>query len=132
MSSEAKRNDEFPDWIREEFRKNVSNGKVGTRLVSETDDLRVWHIHLQPGERLPVHKHVLHYFWTAVTGGLARSHVDTGETVERDYSPGDTEHFQYGPGEYMMHDLENIGDTELVFTTVEFKNSNNTPLDLNG
>jgi hypothetical protein len=30
----------------------------------------------------------------------------------------------------MMHDLENIGDTELAFTTVEFLDSANPPLTL--
>ncbi len=28
----------------------------------------------------------------------------------------------------MLHDLENIGDTELIFATVEIKNSANEPL----
>jgi hypothetical protein len=30
----------------------------------------------------------------------------------------------------MLHDLENIGDTVLTFTTVEFKQSANAPLAL--
>jgi hypothetical protein len=30
----------------------------------------------------------------------------------------------------MVHDLENIGHTELVFTTVEFLDSANAPLEL--
>ena len=40
----------------------------------------------------------------------------------------DTKHFEFGPGEYMIHDLENIGNTDLIFTTVELKNSANPPL----
>ena len=39
-----------------------------------------------------------------------------------------TRHFHFDEGEFMLHDLINIGDTELVFTTVEFKNSPNPPL----
>ena len=31
-------------------------------------------------------------------------------------------------GEYKIHDLENIGDTDLLFSTVEFKDSANAPL----
>jgi hypothetical protein len=34
----------------------------------------------------------------------------------------------YGAGEYLLHSVENIGDTELLFTTVEFKQSANAPL----
>ena len=32
-------------------------------------------------------------------------------------------------GEFMVHDRENIGDTELLFTTVEFLDSPNAPLE---
>jgi mannose-6-phosphate isomerase-like protein (cupin superfamily) len=117
-----------PDWVRDEFAANAGNGRVGSRLVSETETLRVWHIHLGPGERLPVHRHVLSYFWSAITPGRARSHHHDGTTVEVEYQAGDTRHLTFGPGESMMHDLENIGDTELVFATVEFKTSGNPPL----
>ncbi len=42
--------------------------------------------------------------------------------------PGDTRHLSYGPGEYLLHSVENIGDTDLLFTTVEFLQSANPPL----
>jgi hypothetical protein len=48
--------------------------------------------------------------------------------VEAGYRQGDTRHPEFGPGEFMMHDLENIGDTTLAFTTVEFLDSANPPL----
>jgi quercetin dioxygenase-like cupin family protein len=117
-----------PDWVRAEFAANLRNGRVGSRLVSETEDLRVWHIELKPGERLPVHRHVLTYFWTAMIVGRARSHQQDGSTVEVEYAAGDTRHLRFGEGESMMHDLENIGGTVLVFATVEFKKSGNPPL----
>ena len=41
---------------------------------------------------------------------------------------GQTRHFHFGPGEYLLHDIENIGDTDLVFTTVEHLDSANPPL----
>jgi beta-alanine degradation protein BauB len=44
------------------------------------------------------------------------------------YRTGDTQHMKFGAGEFMVHDLDNIGDTELVFTTVEFLQSANKPL----
>jgi len=121
----------FDAWSPEhlkEFEAAHANPRVGSRLVSETDDFRIWSISLKPGERLPFHKHVLDYFWTAVTPGRARSHVDDGSVREMDYVPGQTQHHHYGPGEYKIHDLENVGSTELVFTTVEIKKSANPPL----
>ena len=120
----------LPLALKEEFVARVGNGQVGSRLVSETERVRVWHLSLKPGERIGFHTHVLDYFWTAVTAGQARSHYGDGRTVEVSYLSGDTRHHRYGLGEFMIHDLENIGETELVFTTVEFLDSANAPLEL--
>ena len=106
------------------------NGRVGSALVSETDRFRVWLIRLAPGERLPFHTHVLNYFWVATAPGRARSRNASGQVVDLDYATGDTRHMDFGPGDSMTHDLENIGDTLLTFTTVEDKRSPNAPLPL--
>lgn len=120
----------WPPAIRQEFEReaNNNNGCVGTRLVSETDKVRVWTIHLKPGERVGFHRHVLNYFWTAITPSRGRQHLMDGSTVEFTYQAGETRHESYGPGEYKVHDLENLGDTEMVFMTVEFLDSANKPL----
>ncbi|MGE7416072.1 hypothetical protein [Methylobacterium tarhaniae] len=120
----------WPEPLRREFADRAGNGRVGSRLVSETDRVRVWLLSLKPGERIGFHTHVLDYFWTAVTGGRARSHYADGRIAEVAYAPGDTQHHRYAEGAFMIHDLENIGETELVFTTVEFLDSANPPLDL--
>jgi hypothetical protein len=109
---------------------NRFNPCVGTRLLSATERVRVWEIRLQPGERINFHRHVLDYFWTAVTPGKAISHNGDGVRVEAEYTAGQTTHQRFGPGEYKVHDLENVGPTELVFTTVEFLDSANAPLPL--
>jgi beta-alanine degradation protein BauB len=106
------------------------NGRVGSRLVSETDQFRIWLIRLSPGERLPFHTHVLNYFWVATSPGRARSRNGAGQVTEMDYATGDTRHLDFGPGQSMTHDLENIGETLLTFTTVEDKRSPNAPLPL--
>jgi hypothetical protein len=120
----------WPNAVREEFEAKQFNGYVGTRLLSETDRVRVWEIRLAPGERIGFHRHVLDYFWTAVTPGRARSFRRDGSVVEATYAAGDTRHLSYGRGEYDIHDLANIGDTDLCFTTVEFLVSANRPLEL--
>ncbi len=91
---------------------------------------RVWIIRLAPGERIGFHRHVLDYFWTSVNGGRGRQHVHDGTTVEYTYEPGETRHETYGKGEFKVHDLENLGDQEMVFMTVEFKDSANKPMPL--
>jgi len=124
----AKAGADWPDHVKQDFERNAFNGCVGDTLLSETDKVRVWKINLKPGERIGFHRHVLDYFWTAVTAGLARSHLHDGTTYEVSHYPGETKHLHFGKDEYRLHDLENIGDTELVFTTVEFLDSVNEPL----
>lgn len=120
----------WSDEIRNDFEANAFSGQVGSRLLSESERVRVWEIRLQPGERVHAHRHVLDYFWTAVNPGRSRQRTFDGTTREVDYTPGETRHYTFGPGEYLLHDLENIGETELVFTTVEFLQSANQPLPL--
>jgi beta-alanine degradation protein BauB len=118
----------WTDVLRAEAEAARTNGRVGHRLVSETDDYRVWLIDLAPGERIGFHTHVLNYFWVATSAGRARSRHLDGRVVEMDYALGDVRHMTYGASESMTHDLENIGETRLTFTTVEDKRSANKPL----
>jgi quercetin dioxygenase-like cupin family protein len=119
-----------PEELAAELASHAFNPCVGSVLVSEAAGKRVWTIHLKPGERLPFHRHVLNYFWTAVTAGRAVSHINGGEAVVNDYQAGDTRHLTFRRGEFMIHDLENVGDTDMVFVTVEFFESENQPLPL--
>ena len=118
---------QWPAKIQTEFEREARspNGCVGQQLISETEKVRIWRIHLKPGERVGFHRHVLDYFWSAATSGRGRQHFNDGETREYEYSAGETRHESYRPGEYKVHDLENIGDTDLTFVTVEFLDSAN-------
>ena len=125
--------DPFADWpepIRAEFQEGNFGGQVGQALVSETDRVRVWHLTLQPGERIGFHRHVLDYFWTVLGDGRARSHYGDGTIADAAYRQGDTRHFVFEKGESMVHDLANTGETPLSFVTVELKDSANAPLPL--
>jgi hypothetical protein len=119
---------DWPEDIRAELIRDLANGRVGQRLLSETDRVRVWGLTLAPGERIGFHRHVLDYFWVALTAGRSLSRYATGESSEFSYEAGMTRHFSFEEGGFILHDLTNIGDTDLVFTTVEFKDSPNSPL----
>jgi quercetin dioxygenase-like cupin family protein len=134
LDKAAEKKDKSP-WsadIAAEFEREAKNPNpcVGTQLLSENERTRVWIIRLAPGERVGFHRHVLDYFWTSVSGGRGRQHVHDGTTVEYTYQPGETRHETYGKGEFKVHDLENLGDKEMVFMTVEFKDSANQPMKL--
>lgn len=118
----------WPIEVQEEFDRSGDSGVVGTTLVSESDRVRVWHLRIPVGTRCGFHRHVLDYFWTALAAGRARGYFSDGRIVDVDHYQGETKHFNYGQDEDMIHSVENIGDTELQFTTVEFLNSANLPL----
>ena len=122
----------WPQWLVREFEQERQdpNGCVGTELLSESDRVRVWTIRLKPGERIGFHRHVLDYFWSAITPGRGRQHLQDGSTVEHAYRAGETRHETYGPGQFKVHDLENLGDKEMVFMTIEFLQSANKALPL--
>jgi hypothetical protein len=114
----------FAGWsaeIRQEFADNAHNHQVGSVLLSETDEVKVWSIRLAPGERVAAHRHVLNYFWTALTDGISLQHTDDGTTRRVIYRAGETRHFSFPGDEYILHDLSNDGPSELAFLTVEHK-----------
>ncbi len=43
----------WPEGLVAEFEKNINSGVVGSKLVSESDRVRVWHILVKPGDRTP-------------------------------------------------------------------------------
>ncbi len=123
----------FADWSPEllaEFEANQQNGHVGMTLLDENEYGRVWSISMKPGERCGFHRHVLNYFWICVSGGKARSHFADGSTRYPEYGVGEYCELRFEAGDSLMHDLENIGDEDLVFTTVEYFASPNQPLSL--
>jgi len=120
--------DRWPPGLKADLDANAMSPLVGSVLVSETDKLRVWHLMIPAGQRCGFHRHVLDYFWTCHSHGRARGYYEDGSITETTHYPGDTMHLNYGPGEYLLHNVENIGDTDLVFTTVEFLDSANAPL----
>ena len=124
---------DFQGWSAEllaEFDAHSHDGRVGSRLLSQTPRARVWEIRLAPGDRWHAHRHVLDYFWTAITAGRSRQHTFDGTTREVSYQAGETRYFHFAAGQFLLHDIENIGDGELIFTTVEHLDSANEPLDV--
>ncbi|MDB5473896.1 MAG: hypothetical protein JWP99_1199 [Devosia sp.] len=117
----------WPQEVALDLEQGQLNPCVGQKLLSETDRVRVWSIKLAPGERIGFHRHVLDYFWTAISGGKAISRSQDGSVVEAVYQPGDTVHHIYNAGDCKVHDLENVGESTLEFLTVEHMQSANQP-----
>jgi hypothetical protein len=56
-----------------------------------------------------------------LSGGRGRQHVHDGTTIECTINPARRVTRVTGKGEFKVHDLENLGDREMVFMTVEFQ-----------
>lgn len=94
------------------------NREVGTKVLLENDRVRVWDLDLAPGDRVPFHCHATPYFFVCVDPGRAISRFPDGNAMTIDYAVGFT-WFDEVAGGPEIHDLENVGDTRLRFTTVE-------------
>lgn len=97
----------------------ADNRQVGTTVWFENDRIRVWEILLAPGERGPFHAHTHNYFWTVISPGRGLQRFADGTLTIRDYTMGETKFLEHTPETALIHDLENVGDTELRFMTVE-------------
>lgn len=96
-----------------------SNHQLGTTLWFANEAIRVFEVRLAPGERAPFHIHDRTYFWTVVSPGRGRQRLTDGSYRVRDYRLGETRYLVHSPEEALIHDLENVGSTELRFVTVE-------------
>lgn len=108
-----------PADFTEELRIATTNTAVGTAVWFENEHIRVWEIHLAPGERGAFHAHTCRYFWTVVEAGTGLQRFTDGTYQVLRYQVGDTRYLEHTPDEPMVHDLENAGDTVLRFVTVE-------------
>lgn len=102
-----------------ELRRAPDNHELGTALLFANDQVRVFEVRLEPGERGPFHIHDHDYFWTVVDPGRGRQRLADGTWTVRDYRLGETRFLRHGPGSALIHDLENVGTTTLRFVTVE-------------
>jgi hypothetical protein len=97
-------------------RENVT---VGTTVWLENDNVRIWDLHLAPGERLPFHCHTTTYYWVCTAPGQGIQRFTDGTLAVWDFRVGEIDFLEASLDEPLIHDLENVGDTPIRFSTVE-------------
>ncbi|MDB4297365.1 hypothetical protein N9901_01280 [Flavobacteriaceae bacterium] len=108
--------------MKEALKNSKNNTCVGEKLLLETTTFKVWSIYLAPGKTLAFHKHNKPYFYTIKNDGKSRSFYEDGSITETYYKKDAIKYFSnLNKENYFIHNLENIGNTTLIFTTTEFK-----------
>ncbi len=89
---------------------------IGTKVLFEDDEVRVWKLDLGAGEATPIHEHKHDYVFVVVAGGPTET-VNSDGTSERSYDRrGEAVHHQ-AP---RVHQLRNLGESRYVNVIVEF------------
>jgi quercetin dioxygenase-like cupin family protein len=96
----------------------VALGAVGTSVVFENEQVRVWEVVLEPGESQPWHRHHHPYLIVAIEPADNRmDFLDGGEPREMRETPGRVVYREAG----RPHMLTNRGSTRYVNRLVELK-----------
>ena len=97
---------------------NPASNPIGTELVFEDEQVRVWRIVLEPGEEAAFHTHLLDY--TAIS--------IEGDEIERLNGDGSVDRIAVQPGSFTRwhqssrrHGLRNVGTRRFANVIVEVK-----------
>lgn len=112
-----------PDSTEAERAAGHGNYAVGTKLLAENDEVRVWETVLEPGERCRFHRHRCNYMW--LIHEPARLRVRTLEDTVEDYEhlAGEVTFISVTEAEDVVHDLTNIDERRFRATIIELKNN---------
>jgi quercetin dioxygenase-like cupin family protein len=92
---------------------------VGSKILFEDDQVRVWEAEVAPGETLPIHFHDLDYVTVTLTEGDVEVYEADG-TVRRGHRvPGDVQVTKVGSGQ--THVLKNVGTGPYRNRIIELK-----------
>ena len=92
---------------------------VGSTILFEDDQVRIWEAVVAPGEALPIHFHDLDYVTVTLTEGDVEVYEADG-TIRRGHRvPGDVQVTKVGSGQ--THVLKNVGSGPYVNRIIELK-----------
>ena len=91
--------------------------EVGTKVIFEDDEIKVWNLIIDPGEASGLHTHNHNYFYYVVEGSTLEIARADGTVDTMTAEPGDV----VGGKEGSTHDAKNVGDTRFRNVLVEVK-----------
>lgn len=97
------------------------SAEVGTTLLFENDQVRVWDLRLGPGESTGLHCHTTDYFYLVIgDGALQGVDANGNKKPAREMKDGEV-HFRQIESEE-IHEAINVGTTSWRNIVVELKN----------
>ncbi len=75
-----------------------------------------------PGYRHPFHCHRVNYCWVCTVPGRSIQRLTDGTMTLSKFSLGEVDFLEASPQSPLIHDLENVCDAPLRFTTIELLN----------
>jgi len=88
------------------------------KVLLDNDKVKVLEFRVKPGEKTGIHSHPGEYILYTLTGGTMKTTLEDGEVSERTTKPGETSW-----NKAVIHDNENIGETEIRALVIEIKAS---------
>lgn len=98
--------------------RGITLGDVGTELLQETEDIRVWRVDLDPGETIPFHFHRHPYVVVSLGGDKNVVESIFGDKRETFEPAG---HVVFRNSASPVHRLTNVSDVRYESRLVEFK-----------
>ena len=92
---------------------------VGTTVLFENEQIRVWELVLEPGEASPVHRHEADYVFIGTTPGRIEFQAAGQPPTTTEYEAGFVQFTAVGSG--ITHQIRNTGQQVYREVLVEFK-----------
>src|SRR5258708_3179886 len=86
----------------------TTSPEVGSRLLFENEQVRVWDLRLAPGESTGLHRHATDYFYVVIGEGTLQRHGADGSTQPPKFMHDGDVHFRRVSGED-VHEAVNVG-----------------------
>lgn len=97
--------------------------KIGTNMLFENSQIRIWTLLLGPGETAPVHQHPHPYVYVVVTPGETVMRESDGNEVSQSDERWQVVRHEAG----LPHSLQNIGTTPYENIIIELKGEGSSP-----
>ena len=110
--------DNCPEELAEDFHRNEFDGRKGADQVYEKT-VCVWNMTQKSGKKMPDHRYVLSYFWTALSGEHFLRQTYIGTTYEIEFEAVTTIYDKESLNKFALHNLEEVAHTTLAFYAVE-------------